>query len=71
MIELTEYERDLLKGHLRRMELWRIWPETDDEILDRWIAETYRRWEWTDKVDVDEIIRDTIRIAEEFQHGEG
>ena len=69
MMDLTEYERYLLKRHFQRILL--LDELVSDEFIDSYIADQFERWAWTDVVDAEEIIRDLIRIGEEFEHGEG
>ena len=69
MMDLTEYERYLLKRHFQRILL--LDELASDEFIDTYIDEQFERWAWTDVVDAEEIIRDLIRIGEEFEHGEG
>ena len=69
MMELTEYERWLLKRSFQRTYL--LDELASDEFIDTFIDEQFERWAGTDAVDAEEIIRNLVRIAEEFEHGEG
>ena len=72
-MELTDYERHLLKRSFQRTGFLTnvIGQMPSDEQLDTWIDGQFELWAGTDAVDAEQIIRGAIRIAEEFEHGEG